>query len=107
MFGSSVNVTCTAVSYPKANPDTDYGIQHPAGVTKDHHHITHEMDGIIYEIDSAANYDNGTYQCHLRVICMGEEITGQKEGYLIVTNKTSKTFVNDITVQLYLHLHMQ
>lgn len=96
MFGSSVNVTCTAVSYPKfdPNPEADpdaNGIQHPLGVTKNHQHITPEMDGIIYEIDSAADNDSGLYKCHLTVYCMDQAMMGEMEKNLTVTNQTSKT----------------
>lgn len=98
IFGSSVNVTCTAVSYPKLDPNSDTdpdanGIQHPLGITRDHQHITPEMDGIIYEIDSANDSDNGEYKCHLTAYCMPDQpMMGEMVKYLIVINKTSKTF---------------
>lgn len=47
------------------------------------------MDGIIYEIDSAVDTDNGTYECHLNFFCMDEEKTSTEiERDLIVTSKT-------------------
>ena len=103
MFGSSVNVTCTAVSYPKFEPNpeanpSENGIQHPLGETKDHQHTTPEMDGIIYEIESATDHDNGVYKCHLTVYCMGQPMMAEIVKNLIVTNKTSKIYDSDTTL---------
>lgn len=85
-------MTCTAVSYPEANPDTDYIIQHPIGETLIHEHITSEMDGVIYAIESAVDSDSGTFQCHLTVYCMEDTpMMNETVKILTVTNETSKT----------------
>ena len=90
MFSSSVNVTCTAVSYPQALPDTDYAIQHPAGTTLTHTHIAPGVDGVIYAIDSAVDSDIGIYECHVTVYCMERPIMSEEEDYLKIINRTGK-----------------
>ena len=89
-IGSSVNVTCTAVSYPQANPHTDYVIQHPDGVTLTHTLIASGISGIIYEIDGAMDNDNGTYKCHVIIIRMDRIMTSEIEGDLTVINDAGK-----------------
>lgn len=78
------------MSYPQANPDTDYAIQHPAGTTLMHTHIAPGVDGVIYAIDSAVDDDNGTYECHVTVYCMERPMMSEVEEYLEVINNTGK-----------------
>lgn len=77
-------MTCTAVSYPQANPDTDYIIQHPFGITLTHTLTTPGEGGVIHEIGSAMDSDNGTYTCHVIIIRMDTSMTGAIEEDLIV-----------------------
>ena len=83
-------MTCTAVSYPQADPETDYIIQHPIGLSVVHTHIAPGLSGIIYEIGSAMDTDNGTYTCHVIVIRMDRSVTNEREEYLTVTNVAGK-----------------
>lgn len=90
MIGSSVNVTCIAVSYPPANPHTStYAVQHPIGET--HNHTYTIMDGVIYEINNVVNNDNGTYKCHVIVNCTNMTMmAGETERVLTVINGSGK-----------------
>ena len=84
MVGSSVNITCSAVSYPPATPhvDTIYILQHSNTETK---HFTYATsDAVIYEISSATDTDDGNYNCHVHVMTMSE----RGEAYLNVVNGT-------------------
>ena len=83
-------MTCTAVSYPQANPQTDYVIQHPDAVTLTHTLIASGTSGVFYEIDGAVDNDNGTYKCHVIIICMDRVMTGEIEGNLTVINDAGK-----------------
>lgn len=82
MVGSSVNVTCSAVSYPPANPlgDAVYIFHHLNKGTKAHTYAT--SDAVIYEISSATEIDAGNYYCHVHVMTMSE----RGEAYLHVVN---------------------
>lgn len=90
MIGSSVNVTCTAVSYPQVNPQSDYIIQHPSGVTLTF--TTAGANSVIYEIGGAVDNDNGTFKCHVIIIRMNRIMTSQIEGDLTVINDVGKRF---------------
>ena len=97
-IGSSVNITCTAVSYPQA---TDYIIQHPSGVTVTL--TTAGTSGVIYEIGGAVENDNGIYKCHVIIICMNRVMTGEIEGNLTVINDAAASKrVNVMVYHAYL-----
>ena len=73
-------MTCTAVSYPQADPETDYIIQHPSGLTLFHTHIAPGIDGVIHEIESVTDTDGGKYHCHV----FANTISSEKEAHLTV-----------------------
>ena len=83
MVGSSVNVTCNAVSYPPATPfvDTVYIFHHPNEGTKQYTYASSKA--VIYEISSATKNDAGYYGCHVTVMTTMSEIG---EAYLNVVN---------------------
>ena len=60
-------VICTAKSYPTANPNTDFSIQHPANcnVTISE---TSDMKGVIHTIEHAEIHDYGEYVCHVDIV---------------------------------------
>ena len=100
-IGSSVNMTCTAVSYPQANPETDYIIQHPSGVTVTL--TTAGTSGVIYEIGGAVENDNGIYKCHVIIFRMDRVMTGEIEGNLTVINDAAASKrVNVMVYHAYL-----
>ena len=78
--GISINVTCTAESYPPVNQD-DLTIQHPLGVTVDSIPFIDSTDtyGTYHERESATCEDFGQYACHVQV-------------ENLVTNDVSSTF---------------
>ena len=101
MIGSSVNMTCTAVSYPQADPHTDYIIQHPSGVTVTL--TTAGTSGVIYEIGGAVKNDNGIYKCHVIIIRMNRVMTGEIEENLTVINDAAASKrVNVMVYHTYL-----
>ena len=85
------------MSYPQADPEKDYIIQDPTGLPVVHSHIAPGLSGIIYEIGSAMETDNGTYTCHVIIFRMDRSITNEKEGHLIVTNVAGEK-VKDLTL---------
>lgn len=68
--GESVNVTCTAESYPPADQKEFYSLQHPAGITVVPTHLTTGVDGVIHEIPSANSSDSGEYDCVVTVTAL-------------------------------------
>ena len=67
--GSSVNVICTADSYPPADNVSDYLMKHPKdqSIEKD---MLPGMDGVVHRITSeSANkeHDKGIYKCSVNV----------------------------------------
>ena len=70
------------MSYPQANPNEDYVLQTPGGITVVHTHNTPDMDGIIYEISKIADEDAGKYDCHV----YASSISSETRGYLTVFN---------------------
>ena len=102
MISSTVNVTCTAVSYPQADPHTDYIIQHPSGVTVTL--TTAGTSGVIYEIGGAMDNDNGIYKCHVIIIRMKRVMTGEIEGNLTVINDAGKRV--NVNIIILPHLPM-
>lgn len=92
--GSSVNVTCTAKSYPPADQKEYYFLQHPRGVTLEPTHLSSGVDGVIYEISSANSNDGGEYSCLVSITELVDDgfITIQSEivqAYLLVYGKNS------------------
>lgn len=85
VIGSDVNVSCSAVSYPQANPHTDYVLQHPDGLTVIHTHITPGVNGIIYEINRVTDEDAGEYDCHVFV----NTFSSETRAYLTVSPFTT------------------
>ena len=81
-IGSSVNVTCTAVSYPLADPETDYIIQHPTGLAVVHTYIAPGMDGVIHEIERVTDEDGGEYNCH---VILNNYISSETEAHLTIS----------------------
>ena len=67
--GTSINVTCTAQSYPPAIP-TDYQLQHSSGVTVNTTHRTPGGDGVVYPIETVTSEDGGEYEC---IVTVGSE----------------------------------
>ena len=66
--GTSVNVTCTAQSYPPANLTSYYHLQHPSGVTVNAIHRTPGVDGVVHSIETVTSEDGGEYDCVVMVV---------------------------------------
>lgn len=75
------------MSYPQANPNEDYILQHPDGLTVVHTHNTPDMDGIIYEINRITDEDAGEYDCHV----YARSVSSETRAYLTVFNGKYKT----------------
>lgn len=91
VIGSSVNVTCTAKSYPKADPNiSKYVIEHPVHNALDDISRAPGEYGYIHEIQSASKEDNGTYACHVTVFFLTDSVddvlTNRTEADLYVQN---------------------
>lgn len=71
--GESVNVTCTAESYPPADQKNFYHLNHPANKTVVPTHLTSGVNGVIYEIRSANRSDSGEYDCFVRVSALVDD----------------------------------
>ena len=82
--GSSVNVTCTAESYPPANSEDNYRMKHP----KDHEIkkvLLPEKNGVVHIITNASKErDSGEYECTVTVRL--EVYTASLQSENIVTN---------------------
>ena len=65
--GSSVNVICTAESYPQANSVSDYLMKHPQNKSIEKE-LLPGMDGVIHKIVAATKrQDAGEYECSVNV----------------------------------------
>ena len=65
--GSSVNVTCTAESYPPADSVSDYLIKHPRNTSIDKR-LLPGMYGVVHRIVAATKErDAGKYECSVNV----------------------------------------
>ena len=65
--GSSVNIICTAESYPPADSVSDYLIKHPHNISIEKE-LLPEMDGIVHKIVAATKQrDAGEYECSVNV----------------------------------------
>ena len=83
--GFSINVTCTAESYPPANQD-DFSIQHPLGETIDSVPFIHSTGtyGVYHQRESAVCDDFGVYACHVQV---GNTVTNDVSSRFTVPGK--------------------
>ena len=72
--GTSVNVTCTAQSYPPANLTSYYQLQHPSGVTVNAIYRTPEVDGVVHPIETVTSEDGGEYDCIVTVVVGSEQL---------------------------------
>ena len=83
--GSSVNIICTAESYPPADSVSDYLMKHPHNtpIVKD---LLPGMDGVVHRIVAATKeQDAGEYEC--TVIVTLDEYPGKHlDSEIAVTN---------------------
>ena len=72
--GSSVNVICTAESYPPADSVSDYLMKHPRNTSIDKH-LLPRMDGVVHRIVAATKErDAGKYECTVNVTLDGKPL---------------------------------
>ena len=64
--GIKINVTCKAKSYPQADGEDKYKLNHPANVKVDTI-LTDNKDGVIYQILNSRESDLGEYVCEVNV----------------------------------------
>ena len=65
--GSSVNVICTAESYPSADNVSEYLMKHPQNKSIDKE-LLPGMDGVVHKIVAATkDRDAGEYECSVNV----------------------------------------
>ena len=95
--GGSVNVTCTAESYPPANTVGNYLMEHPLNkpITR---MLLQNKSGVVHTIQSAENgHDEGVYKCTVSVqLPTGDFIQSNdiSEAYLTVYGE----FVNSLLI---------
>ena len=82
------------MSYPPANPNEDYVLQRPDGLTVIHTHIAHGVDGVIYEINGVADEDAGEYDCHVYV----SDISSETRANFTVSHGTFKKLMHNVNM---------